>query len=245
MLQGNLRIRRRGDGREQHYHGVPGTISLCPSGVHEDMIHLYGEIRENIHLFLPGLPLSHTAVRELGVDPDRISLRYDGGFRDRLIEQMAWSIRAEMLDPTPAGKMLVETLAAALGVHVLQHHSNLESSSAKLPVARGALDSRRLQRARDLIEANPGNGLTVEMLAHEVSLSPFHFARAFKAATGLPPHAYLTGRRIERAKFWISEGELPLAEIGYRCGFSSQAAFTRWFKRHVGATPRAYREGRR
>ena len=243
MLQGRLLVRRRGDGQVQHCNAVPGTIWLCPAGVYEDMIHLYGEVRESIHLFLPAVPLAETALREINVDPARVSLRYEGGFRDPLIEQIARNIHAEMLDPAPAGKMLVETLASALGAHVLRNHSNLDSASVSLPTARGALDPRRLQRVKDLIETNPGADLTIETLAKEACLSPFHFARAFKAATGVAPHRYVTDRRIEKAKFWISEGRRPLAEIAYLCGFSSQASFTKWFGRLVGATPRAYRAG--
>ena len=165
MLQGRLPIRRRGDGREQHCNAVPGTIWLCPAGVSEDMIHLYGEVRESIHLFLPALPLSETAPREIDVDPSKVSLHYDGGFRDPLIEQIARNIRAEMLDPAPAGKMLVETLTSALGAHVLRNHSNLDSASVSLPVARGALDPQRLQRVKDLIETHLGSDLTIETLA--------------------------------------------------------------------------------
>ena len=79
-FRAGLPIRRRGDGQVQHCNAVPGTIWLCPAGVYEDMIHLYGEVRESIHLFLPALPLAETALREISVDPARVSLRYDGGF---------------------------------------------------------------------------------------------------------------------------------------------------------------------
>ena len=89
----------------------------------------------------------------------------------------------------------------------------------------------------------PNKDLPIEALSKEARLSPFHFARAFKAATGMTPHAYLTDRRIEEAKFWNSQGRLPLAEIAHLCGFSSQAYFTKWFKRLVGATAGAYRAG--
>ncbi len=243
LIRGQLPVRRRGDGRIQHCDAVPGTIWVCPAGVYEDMIHLYGEVRESLHLFLPALPLAETAIRELDVDPDRISLRYDGGFRDPLIEQIALNIRAEMLDPTPAGKMLVENLTSALGVHVLRHHSNLESARISLPEVRGALDPQRLRRVKDFIECNLGRNLTIETMAKEACLSPFHFARAFKAATGLAPHRYITELRIERAKSWIAKGR-PLAAIAYDLGFSSQAHFTKRFKQLVGATPGAYRERR-
>ena len=243
LLQGRLSIRRRGDGQVQHCNAVLGTIWICPAGVYEDMIHLYGEVRESIHLFLPALPLSETALREIDVDPGRVNLRYDGGFRDPLIEQIARNIQAEMLDPAPAGKMLVETLASALGAHVLRNHSNLESASVSLAIARGALDPRRLQRVKDLIETHFAEDLTIETLAKEACLSPFHFARAFKAAAGMTPHGYLTDRWIEKAKAWILEGRLSFAEIAHRCGFPSPAYFTKWFKRLVGATPGVYRAG--
>ena len=220
-LQGGLRVRRRGDGRLQQCEAVPGTIWLCPAGVREDMIRLYGEVRESIHLFLPASPLSATALREIDVDPDTVGLHYEGGFRDPLIEQIARAIHGEMIDPAPGGKMLVETRAAA----------------------RGALDPRRLRRVTEFIEAHLGEGLTIEALANEACLSPFHFARAFKAATGTAPHRYLTDRRIGRARALIAEVRLPLAEIAEQCGFSSQPHFTRWFKRIVGITPGAYRAG--
>ena len=119
MLQGRLHVRRRGDGELQYCNAVPGTIWLCPNGVREDMIHLYGDVRESLHIFLPALPLSRTVAQEIGVDSDTVQLHYHGGFRDSLIEQIAWAIHAEMTDPAPAGKMLIETLAAALGIHVV------------------------------------------------------------------------------------------------------------------------------
>ena len=239
VLRGRLPVRRRSDGRLQNCYVVPGTVGLCPAGVQDGMVQLHGEIRESVHLFLP--TLARTALREIDVDPDRVHLRYEGGFRDPLIEEIARAIRAEMLEPAPAGNMLAETLATALSVHLLQHHSNLTSASVILPAARGALDPGRLDRVRDFIETNLGDDLTIEALAKEACLSPFHFARAFKAATGLAPHRYLTNRRLEKARFWIVEGQFSLAEIAFRCGFSSQASFTTWFKRLVGATPGEYR----
>ena len=242
MLQGRLHVRRRGDGRLQRCDAVPGTVWLCPKGVYEDMIHLYGEVEESIHLFLPASPLSETALRELDIDPDKLDLHYDGGFHDPLIERIARAIHSEMVDPAPAGKILAETLASALGVHILRRHSSLAPASRSLPAARGALDPRRLQRVMEFIDAHLGEDLTIESLANEACLSPFHFARAFKAATGSAPHRYITHRRIERGKSLIAEGRLPLAGIAHLCGFSSQTQFIRCFKRIIGTTPGAYRE---
>ncbi len=240
LLQGRLRVRRRGDSQLQHCNAVPGTIWLCPNGVEEDMIRLYGEVHESIHLFLPALPLSQTLVQETGIEPDNVDLHYQGGFRDPLIEQIAREIRDEMTEPAPGGKMLVETLAAALSVHLVRQYSNLAPASISLPSARGALDPQRLRRVTDFIESQLGEDLTIEALAKEASLSPFHFARAFKGATGTTPGRYLTYRRIERAKTLIARREAHLAEIADECGFSSQAHLIRRFKQFVGTTPGEY-----
>ena len=243
LLQGNLPIRRRGDGKLEQCHAVPGTVWLCPDGVREDMIRLDGEVGESVHLFLPASPLAGTAEAEIGIDPGRVGLRYEGGFRDPLIEQIARAIRAELIDPAPAGGMLAETLAAALGAHILRHHSNLNPASFPLPAARGALDPRRLRRIEDFIEAHLAEDLTIGRLAGEACLSPFHFARAFKAATGTAPHRYLTGRRMARAESLLADGALSIAEVTAQCGFASQPYFTRWFNRFAGMTPGEYRAG--
>ncbi|MCY4395835.1 MAG: AraC family transcriptional regulator [Rhodospirillaceae bacterium] len=242
MLAGRAHVRRRGDGRLQHHDAEPGTVWLCPAGIPEDMIRIYGEIPETVHIYLPAPPLSATALRELDIDPDAVGLHYDGGFRDPVIENIARAVHTEMVDPAPGGKMLAETLASALGVRVLRHHSNMEPASVSLPSVRGALDARRLRRVVDYIDTHLAEDLTIEALAGVACLSPYHFARAFKAATGSAPHRYLTDRRIGRARALLAEDRLPLAEIAEVCGFSSQPHFTYWFKRTVGTTPGAYRE---
>ena len=146
-----------------------------------------------------------------------------------------------MLDPTPAGNMLVGD--PGHGARGSPSPASFQPDVRRVipPAARGALDPGRLERVRDFIEANLGEDLTIEALANEACLSPFHFARAFKAATGMAPHRYLTSRRLDKARSWIAEGQLSLAEIAFRCGFASQASFTRWFKRLAGATPGEYR----
>ena len=73
-------------------------------------------------------------------------------------------------------------------------------------------------------------------------LSPYHFARQFKAATGLPPYQYVILRRVERAKQLLQgAGDLSLAEVAAHAGFSGQSVFCHHFKRLVGVTPRQFR----
>ena len=79
-------------------------------------------------------------------------------------------------------------------------------------------------------------------MAAAAHLSVYHFARQFKAATGLPPHQYVVMRRVERAKQLLQGGDdLSLAEVAACAGFSDQSQFTHHFKRIVGVTPGQFR----
>ena len=88
-----------------------------------------------------------------------------------------------MTDPALAGKMLVETLAAALSVHLVRQYSNLAPASISLPSARGALDPRSLRRVTDFIESKLGEDLTIEALAKEVRIPTIPITRSGKTIT--------------------------------------------------------------
>jgi AraC family transcriptional regulator len=242
MLEGELRVRRRGDGRLQTHHAAPGTVWLCPAGIREDMIHLYGDIRRSIHLYLPAAPLAKSALEDLGVDPDRARLRYEGGFRDPVIETIGRTMAAELNDPSPMAGLLVETMAAALGVYILRNFSGLSPASHAPASTKGTLDGRRLARVLAFIDAHLDGEVTLEELAREACLSRFHFARAFKAATGASPHRYILRRRLERAKSLLTTGRPSLAEVALACGFSSQAHFSTSFKQATGVSPKHFRQ---
>ena len=81
----------------------------------------------------------------------------------------------------------------------------------------------------------------LEELAAAVNLSPFHFARVFRRATGLPPHAWLQQRRLEQARALLRDGCAPL-RVALQLGFADQSHMTRHFKRTYGLSPGRWRE---
>jgi AraC-like DNA-binding protein len=92
---------------------------------------------------------------------------------------------------------------------------------------------------RDLLDVDPFAPATLRTLAARVGASPTHLARCFTATFGVPPHAYLVGRRVEAARHLLLEGRPP-AEVAAVVGFHDQAHLTRHFRRHVGTTPGRY-----
>jgi AraC family transcriptional regulator len=87
---------------------------------------------------------------------------------------------------------------------------------------------------------------TLGQMAAVAHLSPYHFARQFKATTRLAPHQYVIARRVERAQHLLrKDDELELAEIALRAGFSDQSKFSFHFKRITGLTPGQFRTSAR
>lgn len=122
---------------------------------------------------------------------------------------------------------------------------SIQPSSPEARAFRGGLRAHVQARLLRLIDERLAERLRVQDLAREACLSPFHFARMFKQATGLAPHAYLTARRLERARELLVLDGLSLAEVARRCGFSTQAHFCSVFRAHTGVTPGAYRRQQR
>lgn len=107
--------------------------------------------------------------------------------------------------------------------------------------ARRGLPAAKLDQVVTFIEARLGDGLKLHELAATVRMSQFHFARKFRLSTGQSPHAYLTLRRMERAKHLLRETDMPLAQVAREVGYQTQAHFTGVFRRYVGLTPRTFR----
>lgn len=108
---------------------------------------------------------------------------------------------------------------------------------ASVTAAGGDRARPALARALELVEDRLGEPLRLSDLAGVAGLSPFHFARQFKAAIGTPPAHYVMRRRTERAIELIRGSGGSLAEIAYRTGFASQAHMTRRVKALTGRTP--------
>ncbi|MBX9814554.1 MAG: hypothetical protein A4S12_02175 [Proteobacteria bacterium SG_bin5] len=233
-LRASPSLRATMDGRDFDAIGPAGTAVLMPPGTPSRWLIDAGE-GEVLHMHLTPALVGQLLPEHL---PDgRFAFAPRGGVRDETIGRLARACLDELRTPGPASRLLMQSHALALTVHLLRAYSGDHSQPQHFATA-----PFRIQRVRDYIEANLGRDVALDELAEVAGLSVAHFARAFKAMTGNTPYRYLVLRRVEYAKRLMLDGERALAEIALDCGFASQQHFTRQFAQIVGMPPGRWRQ---
>jgi len=158
---------------------------------------------------------------------------YDAGSA-RLLR--AAHVAAEHGDALASASLLRAALAGLLRAHARPGgRAGAERGPYRSPAA--------VRTVRDLLAGRLADPPSLDDLARESGMSPFALVRAFRAETGLPPHAYLNHLRVRLARRLLDGGVAP-ADVAAAAGFADQAHLTRHFKRVVGVPPRAYQRDR-
>lgn len=111
-------------------------------------------------------------------------------------------------------------------------------------VAGGAGPDRRMRRALDFIASHLGAPLSLRDLATASGISISLLAKLFVHHTGSSPHAYIIGKRVERARQLLQATDMPIAQVATEVGFADQSHLTKALKRLTGQTPGRLRPGR-
>src|SRR6266516_150047 len=99
----------------------------------------------------------------------------------------------------------------------------------------------RVTRTVRAIERRPSARLTLEWLAREAGLSPYHFLRTFERVTGVTPHQYVLRMRLKRAAIRVTTESTKIIDIALQCGFGDVSNFNKAFRGEFGVSPRTYR----
>jgi AraC family transcriptional regulator len=225
------------EGVKRHVPPPAGSIMMVPAGSPSRW--RWSGRKDSLHVYLePGL-VARVAAEAFDLDPARLTVPPLDGLDLPELRAAMGAVDAELSTGGAGGRLAAESLANVLAVHLIRH----VLAPRRLATGRdGVLPRGRLRAVVDYIEEHLDDGPTLEQLAAVARLSPYHFARQFKAATGLPPYQYVITRRVERAKqLFQGGGDLSLAQVAARAGFSDQSQFSHHFKRLVGVTPGRFR----
>ena len=185
---------------------------------------------------------SRSALGELanehGVGRVRYEMELGLQIHDPIVAHLGSCLLPAVENAHEANELFVGYVAMALGTHLLRAHARLLGSTRS---RRSGLAPWQLRTAKALMHTHLDGELSLARIAAECGLSTPHFARAFKASTGTPPHRWLMDQRIAESKRLLTDSSLSLTEIAIKCGFSDQSHFTRAFAAAVGAPPRRWR----
>ena len=244
VIDGNKNsiVRRTVGGQRQEAAPRTGAIWLSPAGISKD-IAITSPIPQTMHIYLP-VALFHRLQEDFNLTGALAqSIHHAAGINDDVIYELGRSVLSELIAESSVSRMYAELASLTIAARLLQKHSDSQSA-VRVQISDQGLDRVRLNRVLDYIAANIGDDIMLAKLAEIAGYSPFHFARKFAAATGVPPHRYISRIRLQNAMAELAGGNLPLAQIALNAHFSSQASFTRAFHRATGMTPKQYRRRR-
>jgi AraC-like DNA-binding protein len=228
-----------------HTHGT-WTLLLVDTGtVRYDLDrHEHGALEDRVTLLPPHVAHDGRSVEATGfrkrvvyldehvIDPERIGAAVDHpGWADPALRGSVHRLLGALEREGDELEAEVRLQLVADGLE-----QRLAGATAPAAVRRDPPLARRL---RDLLDDGVVEGVSLSAAARALGAHPTHLVRAFGAEFGIPPHRYLTGRRLDRARQLLLTGERA-ADVAVAVGFHDQAHLTRHFRRLLGVTPTAY-----
>jgi AraC-like DNA-binding protein len=209
--------------RRQVQRSTAGRVILMEPGEAHDGRAPRGASFRYLALYLPQAWLPRALGFRAPVDEDHALARAIHRAWRRLVDETA---------PRLAVDDALDRLRQALEAHC--------GRAVAAPAAERSA-TRAVRRARDLLHALGDEDPGLEELARRAgAASRFQLSRDFRAAFGLPPHAYLVQLRLAEARRRLASGETP-ATAAAAAGFADQSHLGRWFRRAYRMTPAAYR----
>jgi AraC-like DNA-binding protein len=229
-----------------HTHDAWTLLIVDDGAVRYDLDrHAHGALRSHVTLLPPHVPHDGRSAgpggfrkRVLYLEPEVLGADRIGAAVDRpALDDHLLRLRISQLHRVlgTAGEELAAQSRLSLVRDRLRAHLD-----GRVEAAAPVRDPGLAARLRDLLDASLPTGIALGEAARLLGTAPSHLVRAFGAAYGLPPHRYLTGRRIDAARRLLLDGMAP-GEVAAAAGFYDQAHLTRHFRRMLGTTPGRYR----
>ena len=225
---------RRGQGRHARSRQVPaGGLFIHPAG--RDLTVELGGTLSTVHLYL-----ADEVVREVAGADGPVELAEELGTSDPLLEQLVLSMDATLRGWEPAARMYLDQLSVMVAAQLVRGHGSRRDAA---DVATPGLGDCQFAAVRSVVHERLGEPLSLTELAAVAGLSVSQFSRQFRVRTGLAPHRWLMGVRVDTAAQLLRSGTAPIAEVAVRCGFSHQEHLTRVMRARLGIAPGAVRRG--
>jgi AraC family transcriptional regulator len=224
---------RRGQGKSSRSRQVPaGGLFIHPAG--RDLTVELGGALSTVHLYL-----TDDLVQDAASGDRPVELAEELGTGDRLLEQLVLSMDETLRRWEPTARTYLDQLGSMVAAQLVRRHRARAGSVDDRPAS--GLGDCQFAAVRAVMEERLADPVSLAELASIAGLSISQFSRQFKARTGLAPHRFLLGLRVDEACRLLRTESTPIAEVAVRCGFSHQEHLTRVMRAHLDTTPGAVR----
>lgn len=237
-LSSPIKVEIRDEGPFRNRIFSPGDIMVFPAGV-QYSCRFKGD-SEFMVMSLNNDVITRAA--QAITDRGDSGLRLNWGIRDPFVRQTMANLEDLCDTVRTPDRIYGETLANSLAMHLVR---NSKQMNGHFGSNHRGLSRAQLGRVLDFIHGTPYSDISLRSMAAAASLSPFHFSRMFKVATGVSPHQYVLRRRIEIGAEMLLSRPDSIASIALELGFADQSHFTMHFKRIHGIGPAGYRRQHR
>lgn len=208
---------------------IPGCATIVPAGCRTGW-----RIDGELDVVTVSVPMAETTGQS-AMDHFR-KMRF--AFADPLGIALTRQILSELYAvQTPERTSYIGTLLDALKAHTVR--GPVTTGEAMFPSA--DFSAYRIHQIMNDILARPEEEHSLETLSAQAGLTPSHFCRVFKRATGSTPHQFVMKARLDRARNLLGQSDLSVAQVAEMTGFTSQSHFTRAFRQYAGQTPSGWR----
>ena len=211
--------------------GFPGAMCLFPAGSRS--IWQIGGQFEFFHFYFNDVDVARCASQTWDSDPDKIQLNERYHREDPILAQ-AGKLLVLSDWQAPGQAMAMDHLAQWLLLQVVSRHASVTKAP---PAVTGQLSHQYRRLLQEQIHAELDRPLTLSEMAGWVNLSPYHFARLFRATFGCAPYQYVQEQRLIRARDHLRQSTTKITAIALACGFNDASQFSRAFKARFGLTP--------
>jgi AraC family transcriptional regulator len=208
---------------------IPGCATIVPSGMPTGWL-VDGE------LDVVTLSVSSDLLKTKTTQDMFARMRF--AFADPLGVALTRQILSELYAP----EAYVSAMVNALKAHILAGPPT-QGHPAEIPTS--DFSSFRLHKIMNAVLDHPEAEHSLDQMAAMAGITPSHFCRVFKKATGVSPHQYVMKARLDKAQQMLVQTDLTLAAVSEALGFTSQSHFSRAFRGYAGVTPNDYRNRRR
>jgi len=229
-FSGHRGLVREVDGRIRRHDAKPGAVYVTGSSPITWLE--VPDPTEALEIYPDRALLDRLAGRTAEVQPSF-------AVQDGVVFAVASRLRRAHLTAGALTDVEASTLAHLLVRHLLRQYG---TGSAPRRRPAGELQPGTVDVVAEYVHAHLADEITLDALAAAVNLSTFHFARSFRATTGLTPHDFVTEHRLMAARDRLLRGDASVAATGLSVGFSNISHFRRLFRRRYGLTPADLRQ---